>query len=144
MLNNMLGEEDINPNGFFGWPADTRMTSMMAPTLLDCNEGRAVLGSGGSNRLRTAILQVVLRLVADGTPLHEAVQSPRLHLEDDCLHLEPGAWPDADRGLNSTGMSLHQWPEPNLFFGGVHAVWQGPDTLQAAGDPRRAGSAIIL
>ena len=42
MLNNMLGEEDINPNGFHAWPTNTRMCSMMSPTLIIEPEGRLV------------------------------------------------------------------------------------------------------
>jgi len=66
MLNNMLGEEDLNPEGFHRWPTAHRMTSMMAPTILLERDGRTVAtGSGGSNRIRTAILQVLLNLVED-------------------------------------------------------------------------------
>jgi gamma-glutamyltranspeptidase/glutathione hydrolase len=64
VMNNMLGEEDLNPGGFQRWPEGHRMTSMMAPTLLEWPDGDTVaLGSGGSNRLRTAILQVLLNLI---------------------------------------------------------------------------------
>jgi len=63
MLNNMLGEEDLNPAGFQRWAPGTRMASMMAPTLIQWGGRRAVLGSGGSNRIRSAILQVATNLV---------------------------------------------------------------------------------
>ena len=33
MMNNMLGEEDLNPRGFHAWPEGRRMSSMMAPTV---------------------------------------------------------------------------------------------------------------
>jgi gamma-glutamyltranspeptidase/glutathione hydrolase len=60
MLNNMLGEADLNPLGFHQWPCDRRLSSMMAPTII-LKEGTPaiVLGSGGSNRIRSAILQVI-------------------------------------------------------------------------------------
>ena len=67
MLNNLLGEDDINPHGFHRWPVDQRMCSMMAPTVLVEADGTTVaLGSGGSNRIRTAVLQVLLNLLEFG------------------------------------------------------------------------------
>jgi len=91
MLNNVLGEEDLNPGGFFRWRPATRMTSMMAPAALHTPRGRAVLGSGGSNRLRTAILQVMLNIVDHRMSIEEAVAAPRIHMEHGTLNLEPGA-----------------------------------------------------
>jgi len=56
MVNNMLGEEDLNPYGFHQWQENVRISSMMAPTIvLKNNQPEIVLGSGGSNRIRTAI-----------------------------------------------------------------------------------------
>jgi gamma-glutamyltranspeptidase/glutathione hydrolase len=48
MLNNMLGEQDLNVAGFNAWREGTRMASMMAPTLaFFADGGVAALGSGG-------------------------------------------------------------------------------------------------
>ena len=66
MVNNMLGEEDLNPGGFHTWKPDTRLASMMAPTLVEMPDERLALGSGGSNRIRSAILQTVDHLVRAG------------------------------------------------------------------------------
>ncbi|NIQ53769.1 MAG: Gamma-glutamyltranspeptidase, partial [Gemmatimonadetes bacterium] len=82
----MLGEEDLNPGGFQRWPEAHRMTSMMAPSALEWPNGdRAALGSGGSNRLRTAILQVLLNIIDFRLPVEEAVQAPRVHYENGLL-----------------------------------------------------------
>jgi hypothetical protein len=32
--NNILGEEDLNPQGFHRWPAGSRITTMMTPTIV--------------------------------------------------------------------------------------------------------------
>ena len=81
MLNNMLGEEDLNSDGFYQWPVNRRMTSMMAPTLVVSPQGKKTsLGSGGSNRLRTAILQVLVNIIDYGKSLHDAVNLPRNHV----------------------------------------------------------------
>ena len=66
-VNNMLGEEDLNPHGFHRTPAGRRIPSMMSPTIvLREDQVIAGLGSAGSNRIRSAVLQTVVRLLADG------------------------------------------------------------------------------
>jgi gamma-glutamyltranspeptidase/glutathione hydrolase len=89
MLNNMLGEEDLNPEGFHRWGEDLRLSSMMAPTLAE-HAGRLIaLGSGGSNRLRTAILQVLCNLIDLGLSPEASVAAPRIHLERGKISIEP-------------------------------------------------------
>ena len=143
MLNNMLGEEDINPHGLGAWRPDTRMGSMMAPTII-LDEGRVVaMGSGGSNRIRTAVLQVILNLTAFGMGATEAVSAPRLHFERGHLDVEPG-WSGAAQAALLEAFPDHRlWPEHNLFFGGVH-VAVGGGRSDAAGDPRRGGAEAVL
>lgn len=140
-LNNMLGEEDLNPRGFHRWPPGVRMGSMMAPTAATLPDGRRIaLGSGGSNRLRSAILQVLLNLADFHMTLAEAVAAPRLHVERAGADLEPGYAPAALEALAGEVERLTVWEGPNLFFGGVHAVERSPDgRLQAVGDARRGG-----
>lgn len=145
MLNNMLGEADLNPGGFHRWPADRRMSSMMAPALVEWPDGRRVaLGSGGSNRIRTAILQVLVNLVDRGMDLEAAVRTPRIHLEGERLSVEGGHPPQAVEALRAAYPQLELWEGLNLFFGGVHAVEQGPRGSVGAGDPRRGGVSIVL
>jgi gamma-glutamyltranspeptidase / glutathione hydrolase len=68
-LNNMLGEEDLNPLGYHRYEPGERVPSMMSPTVV-LREGRPelALGSAGSNRIRSAILQTILAVVDDGLP----------------------------------------------------------------------------
>ncbi|MCH9650093.1 MAG: gamma-glutamyltransferase [Deltaproteobacteria bacterium] len=144
MLNNMLGEEDLNPKGFLAWPANRRLSSMMAPTLVHRPDGRLLaLGSGGSNRLRTAILQVLLNTLRYDLSLEEAVAAPRLHFERDSLDLEPGY---SKKGLDDLRRHYPQateWEEKNLFFGGVHLVSFDPrdGSFRGVADGRRGGVA---
>ncbi len=144
MLNNMLGEADLNPLGFQQWTCDQRMTSMMAPGVIATADGRRIaLGSGGSNRIRSALLQVTCALVDAGLPLEAAILYPRMHCDDGIIHTEA----DADRAgaaaLADFGV-LQRWPERNLYFGGVHAVAYGPTGFEGCGDPRRGGVAEIV
>lgn len=146
MLNNMLGEDDINPQGFHRWREDTRMVSMMTPSLILGRDGRAVaLGSGGSNRIRTAILQVVLNMVDKGMPPADAVEQPRIHVEGGLLSIEPGLGEAALAALEDFDGERHIWPERNLFFGGVHAAGRdAKGELSGAGDSRRGGVAMVV
>jgi gamma-glutamyltranspeptidase/glutathione hydrolase len=136
-LNNMLGEHDLSGLHRPG----SRLTSMMAPSICFAGGGpRLVLGSAGSARLRGAIMQVVVNLLARGMNVQDAVDAPRIHLEGEVVHAEQGI--DA-RGLGYGQVT--QWRERNLFFGGVNAVEVlANGTLAAAGDVRRGGAAVVV
>lgn len=141
MLNNMLGEDDIHPAGFHSAPAGERVASMMAPSILTRDGSvRLILGSGGSKRIRTAIVQVVSDVVDFGMGVGRAVAAPRLHWDGALLQVEPGFDPAALAVL-AERWPLNRWDEPSLYFGGVHAVEPGGD---AAGDPRREGAVAAV
>jgi len=50
MLNNMLGEDDLHPDGFHASPPGQRVASMMSPSILLHGDGRvrAVLEAHGA------------------------------------------------------------------------------------------------
>ena len=144
VMNNMLGESDLNPGGFHRWRENERMSSMMAPCAVRWPDGRQLaLGSGGSNRIRSAMLQVLVNLIDFELPLEDAVHAPRLHFEDDLLSVEGGFDLDRIGPLLEAYPSHHVWGESNMFFGGTHCVLaKGPD-FQALGDPRRGGAGLV-
>lgn len=146
MLNNMLGEEDLS-GGLDAWRPGTRLSSMMAPTLILEPDGTiTALGSGGSNRIRSAILQVASNLLDHGMSLEQAVEVPRLHVErDGAVSFEPGFPEGAETAFRELGGEAHAWPERNLFFGGVHAARRhGNGGVEGAGDPRRSGRSQLV
>ncbi len=49
-----------------------------------------MLGSAGSNRIRSALLQTIVGVVDRGLGVREAVDAPRVHFEDGVLYAEPG------------------------------------------------------
>lgn len=152
MLNNMLGEEDLNRAGFHRWRENTRLSSMTAPGLLRDGDGAVTaFGSGGSNRIRTATLQVIVNLVDRGFGLEDAVNAARLHVErDGTVSLEDGIWNDLLPGAERDALidaypEAQRWPEANLFFGGMHAARRhAGGALEGAGDPRRGGVAVVV
>jgi gamma-glutamyltranspeptidase/glutathione hydrolase len=143
ILNNMLGEEDLNPLGFHRIAPGRRVPSMMAPTIvLRDGEVELGVGSAGSNRIRSAILQTVVRAVEQGMPVAAAVEAPRLHFEAGLLQAEPGIDEEALARLEAAGVPVARRPQINLFFGGVQAVACDRETgaLSGGGDPRRGGA----
>ena len=138
-LNNMLGELDVIGAGE-RTPGE-RLPSMMTPTVvLDSGQPRLVIGSAGSVRLAGAIAQVAWRVLG-GTPVADAIEAPRLHVEGSTLHLE-GGWADDVVAELPPKWDVVRWDGLNLYFGGVQAVERAADgTLAAAGDPGEAGRA---
>jgi gamma-glutamyltranspeptidase/glutathione hydrolase len=147
MLNNMLGEEDLSTGRLDQWREGTRLSSMMAPTIILEPDGTVTaLGTGGSNRIRTAILQVAVALLDHGLSLEDAIEAPRLHVErDGTVSFEPGLPEEAAAAFRALGEQAKAWPERNLFFGGVHAARRhAKGGVEGAGDPRRQGVALII
>jgi len=145
MLNNLLGEEDINPGGFHRWRPNRRLTSMMAPSMVLFADGRRLaIGSGGSNRIRSAILQVLVNLVDFGLDLETAVHAPRIHLEGSHLSVEGGYDPERIAQVLKDFPEHTLWQDRNLFFGGTHAVMGDGATFSGVGDPRRGGNATVV
>jgi gamma-glutamyltranspeptidase/glutathione hydrolase len=144
-LNNMLGEFDLAGPAASMRPG-MRMTSMMAPSLvLRDGAPRLVVGSAGSLRLRGAIMQIAINVVAHDLPVREAIDRPRVHLEEPHVHCEGGFDPEEVDRLESWGYDVVRWRRRNLFFGGAAAVEVGSDgALAAAGDPRRGGAGVVV
>ena len=141
-VNNMMGEQDLSPAGWFTHPPGRRLPSMMAPTVvLDEGTPELVLGSAGSNRIRSAILQVIVNAIDHGMEAQAAVDAPRLHFEDGLVYAEPGI---DDAALLAAGRKVAWFRERNLFFGGCQAVERHHETraFSGGGDPRRGGAVV--
>jgi gamma-glutamyltranspeptidase/glutathione hydrolase len=146
-LNNMLGEEDLNPLGFHQIEPGRRVPSMMSPTVV-LRDGEIVLGLGsaGSNRIRSAVLETIIRSVEEGMGPDEAVRAPRIHFEDGTVQAEPGVDESALKRLEGGGLPVVRWQRQNLYFGGVQAAARDPQSgeLRGGGDPRRGGAVVVV
>ncbi len=144
MLNNMLGEEDLSPQGFHQWAHDVRLSSMMAPTYVrDRNGTLSVLGSGGANRIRSAMLQTLLRIKAGQDP-HSAINAARLHFEDGKMDIENWINEKNLAPVLADFPNACLWDEANMFFGGVHIAQRDvAGNFDGLGDPRRDGCFLI-
>lgn len=142
-VNNIMGEEDLNPRGFFQATPGERMPSMMAPTIVLGADGvELVVGSAGSNRIRSAILQTIIGVVDHQLNAEQAIDAPRLHVESGVAYAEPGIELD---GLRAGPERVAPFRDLNLFFGGVQAAQRDPRTgeLSGGGDRRRGGVALL-
>ncbi len=143
LLNNMLGEDDLNPGGFGAGRPGSRLTSMMAPTVVERDGVPAIaVGAAGSNRLRSAITQTIVSLIDAGLDVDAAVRRPRVHPEGGGLDVEGGISSETCAELEGAGHALRRWDGMNLFFGGVSVVARHGEVLSGAGDPRRGGGAF--
>lgn len=143
MLNNALGEEELNPLGIHSLPPGSRCHSNMAPTIAT-GDGRTVaIGSPGADRIVGAIAQTLIRLAIDHDELADAVRAPRLHLDmrpdGDLLCYEPGVRADIE------GYNPRPYPELHMYFGAVQAATVTDDgVVEAAFDPRRTGGTAVI
>jgi len=143
LLNNTLGEEELNPLGVHRLPPGSRCHSNMTPTVAS-NGGLVVgLGSPGADRIVSAIVQTLLRLAVDQVSLPEAVAAPRAYLD---------ARPDGDLmcyEVDLPGDALpyppRHYPEIHMYFGGVQAASVTSDgVVDAVFDPRRSGGTAFV
>ena len=89
---------------------------------------------------------MLLNLVDRNMDLEQAVAAPRLHFERGFLNLEPGFPADAVEAIIEAYPEHLRWDEPNMFFGGVHAValHPGSGAFEVRGDSRRGGATEIV
>jgi len=141
MLNNMLGEEDLNPHGFFSWQSGVRLPSMMAPTMVVENETiKMVLGSAGSNRIRSAIIQSIIDYVDFNFPIQKCCEASRIHYERGEVFVEPGFSKECIETIKKHYPTT-EFDSLSLFFGGVNAV---TSNFEGGCDPRRGGNVIVV
>ncbi len=139
MLNNMMGEEDLNPHGWFAWDEGIRLPSMMAPTaVLKDGKPKLILGSAGSNRIRSAITGTIINNLEYGMDLNKSINSPRIHFEKGTICMEPSVDEEIIAELKKH-YELKYFDDLNLFFGGVQAV---DGNLDGGCDIRR-GACVI-
>ena len=135
-----MGEDDLHPEGFHSSPPGKRVSSMMIPTIV-MKEGRVdcALGSGGSKRIRTAILQALINIIDFSFSLEESVESPRVHFEDNIVQVEPG-YPEYLIEKMRKHYDVNVWNVKDMYFGGVHCI---NSNMQGWGDSRRGGSTSV-
>lgn len=122
--------------------------SNMSPTIL-AKDGKPVLalGSPGSSRIISAVVQVIQLWADGGMTIKEAVASKRIHVVPHRkLYLESPGIPDSMCAeFERRGYTIEE-PKKDLaegglnpYFGGVHAIGYQNGMWHGAADPRRDG-----
>lgn len=142
MLNNCLGEPELNRLGLHALEPGLRLASNMAPTTARTSDGRVLaIGSPGADRITTALMQVLGRYCLMGHPLQESIDAPRLHIKvlaDGGVRVDHEADPQVRQAAEHSGLPTYDHGPSSMFFGGVGAALREADgTLVAAADPRR-------
>jgi gamma-glutamyltranspeptidase/glutathione hydrolase len=148
MLNNALGEPELNRRGVHALAPGTRLPSNMAPSVGRMAAGATLaIGTPGADRITTALMQVLARYCLLGTGLQEAIDRPRLHVRvggpgGPCVEHEDA--PEVTAAVAASGLPATVHPPQSMYFGGVGAAHRAPDgTLTAAADPRREAATGI-
>lgn len=140
LLNNCLGEMELNRRGLHALEPGTRLASNMAPTVGRASEARALAaGSPGADRITTALMLVLGQSLLHGADLGDAIAGPRLHVrigEDVTVEYEEDE--SLAAAVAATGLPSSSYAERHMYFGGVGAALLRADgKLLAAGDLRR-------
>ena len=148
MLNNCLGEPELNRLGLHALAPGTRLASNMAPSVARSRAGDTLaVGTPGADRITTALMQVLGRYCLMGIGLQESIDRPRLHvrvLDDGSHRLEHEDDPEMAAAAGGSGMPTVMHPQHSMFFGGVGAAHRSADgELTAAADPRREAATGI-
>ena len=134
-LNSMMGESELVRGN--ETPGE-RMGSMMSPLVaLDENDSPVlVAGAAGGSRIRSALLQVLVRVVHDGMCAQDAISAPRLNPVPGRVHLEPG-FSEAVVARLRRDDEVTIWPSADTYFGGAAAIG-----LSGPGSDARRGGAV--
>lgn len=148
-LNNCLGERELNRGGRGHLTPGERLISNMTPTIGRKEDGSVLaIGSPGADRIASAVAQVLLGALNGGASWADAVAHPRVHVtcddNGDPALVEHEADLIPPRGAASD-LRWREHPASSMFFGGVAVAARTADGhLEAAADPRRQGSVVVL
>ena len=146
VLNNCLGEPELNRHGLHALPPGTRLASNMAPTTARHADGSVLaIGSPGADRITTALMQVMGRFALSDTPLQEAIDAPRMHVQvGDQLRVDHEPDIRITEAVAAAGGVAVEHETHAMYFGGVGAARRDArGDLHAAADPRRAAATAI-
>ena len=102
-------------------------------------------GSSSAVRAPCAIMQVIANVIGHGLGVGDAIDFPRVHLDEPHVHCEGGFDSGELDRLAAAGYDVVRWRRRNLFFGGTNAVEVRSDgSLAAAGDARRGGAGVVV
>lgn len=144
VMDNVLGELELNPLGFHALTPGDRLVSGMCPTILTNKQMNdlIVAGTPGASRITTALLHTIINLCTLDKFLEDSVLAPRIHWENDMLSFERGI--GIDENLIPSEWKIIEYKDRNMFFGGVQCARLKDGVFEAASDPRRSGISRLV
>ncbi len=150
LYNDYMNEFKINePDHPFNLIPNAMPYSSMTPTIL-MKDGKPVMaiGSPGSERIISAVVQVISMWIDAGLNIEDAIAFPRIHVTPDSIfYLESSSFSNKEISiLREAGFEFDTPPSDilinnlNPYFGGIHAVAFEDDRWKGAADPRRDGA----
>ncbi len=147
VYNNYLSTCPRSPHPYRLGPGSLPQSNA-APTLVLDQEGRPLLalGSAGSRRITSSVVQVISGVLDRGLLVAEAVVAPRAHaLISGPVWLERSAPIEVGAALAREVGPVKSLPHLNYKLGAVQALqWDESGQLSAAADPRRDGGVAGL
>lgn len=125
-------------------PLSRDQTEMTPTIVFRHGQARLVIGAAGSERIPSAILQVISNVIDRGHPLERAITAPRIFSLKRRLRMQPGFSPQFTQFLAGRGFEIETLsPDYSQHLGLVHAVAFNPTTRSFVGavDPGSDGSA---
>lgn len=145
IMDNVLGELELNPKGYLKAPSGERLISGMSPSIMydDDKHDLVVLGTPGASRIAPCLMQIIVNLTDFKMDLLTAISSPRFHYEDNKFAIEPGIVLNKD--LLDSNVEICEFSDLSMYFGGSQCVrFRRGKLPESATDPRRSGSAQTL
>lgn len=144
-LNNIMSPFSINENSVnLIEPFKVPLSNMSPLIILKDGEPYMSIGSPGSMRILSAIVQTVLNIIEFDMDIQSAIESPRVHhYVGKEMEIEGAIGQDVIDQLIVLGYDPIVYRGVNLYFGGVQGVLIDleNDKLYGGADPRRDGKA---
>lgn len=123
-------------------PGGVPWASVAPSILFENGKARMAIGSPGSERIVSAVAQVLLRM-ARGHTAYEAVEAPRLHCSlAGKVSIEAArVSDDVIDALEETGFDIVERDPYSFYLGCVQLVQREGERFTGVADPRRDGSA---
>ena len=121
-----------------------RPLSSMSPTIVETDNGVALLGSPGGSRIITMVLLGILELEKE-LPVSQWVSRPRFHHQylPDKVFFEAGAL--SKETITQLEQMGHHTKQLDSNYGNMQAIsWDYNKGVQAASDPRVEGQALVF
>lgn len=138
LMNNGMGEVELNPGGAEVQMPGERLMSNMAPSVMRTGSRAVAVASPGADRITTALTITLARIALAGDDIAQAIEHPRLHPRPSGVAVEPGI------EIGAPTDSVRAYPAPNMYFGGVVGTTWDDGAIDAHSDSRRGGAIAFI